>query len=427
MAARWLVAVVFLAWPMTIHAGLTAGPTVGATTSDRAQVMVATDTPATVQVRFATDPALQTFTLSPEATTESSQGFAVKLDLVNLVPITRYHYDVLLDGVSQFGAPFPSFVTFAPATDAHAFKFIVLTDFAERETAPLVPTFASAMQEGADFVFIGGDFDHREMTTLDGFRDRYRLMLNPATRGLSEFAGQILRSMSLGHQYDDHDSGVDNGDKTNPFKADKLRAYRELIPHYPLPQPGLGIWQSFRHGQVEFFVLDNRSQRDPRSSRTDPSRSMLDGDALGASGQLQWLLNGLAASTARWKVIFSSVILNPTTKPTDGWAAFPEERQTILNVIQTNGVTGVIVVSGDLHMGGIDNGTTSGLPEIVVPGPDLPGCLSARNPGIWSEGIYGKPGPCRGYGVVEFTTNPDAVRMQIKDLNGQLRLEYALQ
>jgi phosphodiesterase/alkaline phosphatase D-like protein len=35
---------------------------------------------------------------------------------------------------------------------------------------------------------------------------------------------------------------------------------------------------------------------------------MLDGNNLGLFGQLAWLENGLINSTARWKIIFSSVV-----------------------------------------------------------------------------------------------------------------------
>ena len=70
---------------------------------------------------------------------------------------------------------------------------------------------------------------------------------------------------------------------------------------------------------------------------------------------------------AKWKFILSPVIFSTTTKDNDAWGAYRNERQLILDFIHSNNITGVIVLSGDLHMGGIDDGTNSGLPELVAP------------------------------------------------------------
>ena len=84
---------------------------------------------------------------------------------------------------------------------------------------------------------------------------------------------------------------------------------------------------------------------------------MLDGKNLGATGQLQWLKDRLLASTATWKVIFTSVVTNLGTKYPDGWSGFQTEWNDLKTFINSNGIKGVLFISGDLHLGAIDNGT----------------------------------------------------------------------
>src|SRR5438034_5726432 len=97
---------------------------------------------------------------------------------------------------------------------------------------------------------------------------------------------------------------------------------------------------------------------------------MLDGNNFGATGQLQWLENGLLTSTAQWKIIFTSVITNPGTKQNDAWGAYQTEWNALRDFINTNNIQGVVFVSGDLHLGAIDNGTQAGFPEMCVSTPN---------------------------------------------------------
>ena len=153
---------------------------------------------------------------------------------------------------------------------------------------------------------------------------------------------------------------------------------------------------------------------------------MLDGNALGASGQLEWLKQRLLASSSTWKIIFSSVVANPTAKLGDGWAVFQTEWQHVRGFIEDNDITGVVILSGDLHIGGIDNGLASGFPEMVVPASNSPTCLTGKL-GKWSEGVYYRSSsPCYGYGVVTVLTNPHRLLLEVKDENGKVQLSYTV-
>jgi alkaline phosphatase D len=82
---------------------------------------------------------------------------------------------------------------------------------------------------------------------------------------------------------------------------------------------------------------------------------MLDGDESDGDpkGQKQWLKDGLLTSTAQWKIIASSVPWNSTVPKDDAWWDFMAEREELMQRIDTNGIGGIIVVSGDIHTGGL--------------------------------------------------------------------------
>lgn len=410
-------------------AHLTHGPLAGGVTDHSADIWVRTNERAEVQIEYSTDSAMQNAQTGAPQTTDADGDFTTIAKIPNLAPRTEYFYNVRVNDVPQFAAPYPRFETFASRGDTTPFRFVFLSDFRTvSRITQQVDTFPHAAAEKPDFVILGGDFDHRNPDTLDAKREMFR-DLYTAANGMEDFVKQVLPNLALVHFWDDHDYGDNNTDKTYPHKALSLQVLKEYFPLYPIPAQG--DWQSFSYGDADFFVLDARSQRDPPKGPNGPEKSMLDGDDLGAEGQLAWLLNGLKNSTATWKFIVSPVIFNPTTKNRDGWGAYPDERAAILDFIRSNHIPGVIILSGDLHAGAIDDGTNSGLPELVVPtandGFDKR-CLTepTGNVGIWSVGHYGDASgaPCNGYAVV--TVEDSRVLLQVKDSQGATKLEYTV-
>jgi len=405
------------------YAMLAHGPIVGAVTSQEAVVWIQTNTHATVQARYSDQPDLAGALTTEAQPINPDANFTAKIALRDLTPSTEYYLDVLVNGVSQLRAPYTRFKTFPPVGAVQDFTFAQLTDFsASPELA--AQTFVSVDKENPDFVIIGGDFPHGKHKDLDSTRANYELMYDTRTSpSIADFVARILGRYAVVHMWDDHDSGMDNGDKTNRLLPLMRRVLEEMFPTYSLPQKGNGDWQKFSYAQADFFVLDARSQRDPNEKRDGPDKSMLDGNRLGAEGQLEWLKQGLKQSTAQWKFIISPVAFNPTAKPEDAWGAFRYEHDAIVKFTRDNHITNVIVISGDMHAGAIDNGAHSGFPEMLTSGPNGGGCISTPHPGEWSEGFYGQePGPCNGYGVARVYADPPRVELQVKDEQGRTRV-----
>ena len=148
--------------------------------------------------------------------------------------------------------------------------------------------------------------------------------------------------------WDDHDAAVDDI-WLGPY-VDRPAWKRPMVEHFRRnwnnPASGSashpGVWFRFSLGDVDFFLLDGRTYR------TNPfveERTML------GPVQKAWLLDGLGASEASFKVIASPVAWADGAKPgsRDTWSGFPEEREEIFRFVEENDVTGVVLLSSDRH------------------------------------------------------------------------------
>lgn len=157
-----------------------------------------------------------------------------------------------------------------------------------------------------------------------------------------------------------------------------LRAYDEWMPvrlsGTATVGDGTTIQRRFRFGSlVELTMLDLRSRRDERVEPRDVALAD-ERRTLTGTDQESWLAQGLAASTARWKLVGNPVMVAPmlmpprprgeelalreTTDPmtwgspepnTDTWDGYPAERRRLLQGLADAGVGDVVFLSGDVH------------------------------------------------------------------------------
>jgi alkaline phosphatase D len=385
-------------------------PLVGGVTDISAVVVVRTTKPATVVVHYGIG-LLDSAT--PPVTTLSGDDDAGQVTLDGLLPETTYSYSVEINGVLE--ANVFSFRTFPPATEQRSFTFLA---YADQDTPAPAPAWAAGAAENPAFVVQLGDFTHSSGSTkhkrkINDFWHINRISTTSSPAG-RDFSAAIAGSFPLVHIWDDHDYGLNNGDRKFKYRSFAMQAFADDFPTYPLSS-SRGFWQSFRYAQAEVFLLDLRSERDPDGMKEDGTKSML-----GAT-QKAWLLNGLLNSTATWKFIVSSSVWNPHSKPVDSWALYKREQDEIVDFIRTNAITGVIFMSGDIHSSGaIDNGTNSYFPEISVPHTNLDEttCTGGGICGTWSEGYTA--GHTDG-GYAKFIVTADSVTLEAKGTSGAVR------
>jgi alkaline phosphatase D len=360
-----------------------------------------------------------------------------------------------------------TFRTFPDPDTIPEFKFVVLTDFAmgpsgtECPQNPALPdecpdlgttTFEKADAEAPAFALLGGDFDHRNPGTYGGdecggdrtctYPKMWKDLYTCTTWGGSNLCGRILQKYPLAHVWDDHDYNSNDSKGTYRYKQLAHDMFVRYFPPYPLP--GLpdcgdpptacaGIWQSFSYAYADFFLLDSRSQRCPTVDLAKGCKkvSMLDGftDPGLDGAQMVALKDWLRATRPGlvWKFIWSPVVFNQTMQKDDSWFGYPAERNALVDFIRVNNIKNVVILSGDLHVGAIDDGVSGSgqLPEMVSPAVNFTGsggfrCQSipSESRGSWSHGMYttGGPTPCNGYGVISVT--PASVTLTIKDSTG---------
>jgi len=409
--------------------GLTHGPLVGAVTDTSAVIWMRAEAPpeATIVAELATEDTFENALTFPFSS--SGPDGTWKASAIGLRPHTTYYVDIEINGESRMKGRYSEFTTFVPRGEPVDFKFAILTDFFGNEDSGVFEQVARH-EPSLDFVYLGGDFWHANIDDMQGKRDEFKSMysLHTPQAYAGYFVRDILSQYPVAHCYDDRDMGKNNADKTYPNKAETLQVLQEYFPTYPMSSRG--CWQKFSYGQADFFILDTRSQSDPAKTPDGPDKSMLDGDELGDEGQRRWLEDSLLSSTAKWKLIFSGSPFNPTVKKRDAWYGYPHERERLIDFVQSNNINGIVIISGDLHAGGIDDGTNASFPEMLVPSPNWKYCLTAQHIGVWSHGFYAsvedkrkQDDPCSGYGVVSVMTDPDRILLQVKNDKGETELE----
>jgi alkaline phosphatase D len=155
--------------------------------------------------------------------------------------------------------------------------------------------------------------------------------------------------------YDDHDYGLNNGDKTLALRNLSQQLFFDFlqVPNDSARRQRSGVYSSrtktlqfenFRTFTYKVVLLDSRSNKDPVGSP--------EGDFLGPE-QWSWLEEELADSEPDFFLLGSSIQVLPTDKfLEETWNEFPKQRARLLNLI-TSAPSKVVIISGDIHTGEI--------------------------------------------------------------------------
>ncbi|MDH5427274.1 MAG: alkaline phosphatase D family protein [Nitrospirota bacterium] len=309
--------------------GLEMGCAVGDVTHNEALVWVKTEGPQEVQVLYMTD---DPHWIAPQETlltlTSADRDFTARIPLVNLSPQTRYFYRMLVPGKRR--GPICQFVTAPLPQDSKSVTFVIGGD--TRNSFRPFSIFEFMREAEPDFFVYLGDTIYAdkdaEALTLPDYWKKYVENRDGITQRL--FATTPIFVM-----WDDHevDSDFTMIHRRLPIGR---QAFFDYWPIRSSIQDPYRLYRSFKWGKgVELFLLDCRQYRNPETK-------MMIGDE-----QKEWLLQGLAASSATFKFIVSSV---PFSDPRDDkWGEYPDERDDILRTIKEQHIPGVIFLAGDVH------------------------------------------------------------------------------
>lgn len=425
------------------------GPIVGAVEINSAVFLFKTSEPSKVRVQISEKENFDDSFFTEEFQSEKSDYNYVKIKYDKLDADTEYFYRAIIN--DQPAGSTNRFKTF-PERKEYSFSFgFGSCQQGRAESNPVI--FPVIGKDSLRFFIHLGDWtypDHiigRDFSlNMDKIEDSY-MMRYDKSYPLYE---NVLQQMPIAYIYDDHDFTVNDSDGEHPGKENAINGYRKFFPHYELPNPDNGIWQSFQFGDVEFFMLDLRSQRNKNSDALDSDgmyapkegHSILAGFDIDGENQRDWLVKSLKNSTAKWKVIVSTVVFNPkyidaakdpqiskafpriVRGVIDKWAGYPEDVELLLNTINKNNIKNVIMISGDSHSSNIDDGTNSIIPEISssnldVKNTNLDLIMNLAGYNIWNKGSL--KGDKYAYGRVSFVYgSEDYALLEIIDDSGTI-------
>lgn len=208
-----------------------------------------------------------------------------------------------------------------------------------------------------------------EIMTIDDYRNRYAQYRSDVHLRAAHAAFPWVVT------WDDHE--VENnyanlipekGQSVEAFVKRRAAAYQAYYEHMPLRKSSLPegadmrLYRGFSYGDLaNFFVLDSRQYRDDQANgdtsspqteeSLDPSRTLL------GTEQEKWLADGLLHSNSKWNVLpqqifFAERNYGTPTEPRysmDSWDGYPAARERVMEVVKSNDITNLVVLTGDVH------------------------------------------------------------------------------
>lgn len=288
-------------------------------------------------------------------------GGYVQMEMRGLSSGTRYQYafsEIGPDGLPIAQSEVAYFKTAPAEKDLVSLRFGAVSCVKYLYEAPLLEQAAT---EDFDFFMFNGDNSYNDgMTQVDEFRGRWAQTLS------KKGCLALRRSTSMISTIDDHD--IENNFDMETIGFQKFEAGRQtFFEHMPMRRNATNpnqIWRQLSWGKtLDIFVLDCRTER--RAST---------GQYL-SRAQMRWLKEGLAESRAMFKVIMNSVPISEFSvlpMAYDRWEGFPEQRQEILEFIDSSLITNLLWISGDFHftsLGRVSNSGAGFTQREVLAGP----------------------------------------------------------
>ena len=317
--------------------------------------------------------------------TDELRDHTIKIDVDGLEPGTTYYYRFYALGrVSPIGRTRTAsagedvahlrFGVVSCASWAHGY-FHIYDELGGRADLDAVIHLGDYIYEFADGEY--GDLRQLdppyELLTLDDYRRRYRLYRS--SPGLQE----VHRQHPMIATWDDHEiandgwtGGAANHDdaQEGPWSERREAATQAYFEYLPIREGMEGrVYRAMPYGGlVDLIVLDTRfegrdeqvnlfSDPDPLVAIADPERQML------GEEQETWLFDRLSSSSAQWILLAQQVMIGQTiitqgegdepNRPlfSDPWDGYEGARRRLLEFVEGEGITNMVVLTGDVHSG----------------------------------------------------------------------------
>ena len=142
-------------------------------------------------------------------------------------------------------------------------------------------------------------------------------------------------------------------------RAAAYKAYLEWMPIREAPGGGIHLYRSFRFGNLaDLIMLDTRGLRDQQVGSSDVELLADQRRSILGAPQEAWLFDQLRASQragSAWRVLGQQVMFSRLGQPgrgallPDSWDGYPMARDRVMDLLTSERVRDVAVLSGDVH------------------------------------------------------------------------------
>ena len=347
----------------------------GGVTSDSVSVNAKlTDTSSTVRLVLSASPQFFSPVYSSFYSVDTNTNMMVAMRVGGLLPSTKYYYAVESGGVLDSSIDdIGSFTTYGAG--AFSFSFVAGSCCLNSDHGVY-----SVMKNLNPLFYVNmGDLHYanpNSATNIYAHRDPYESQVLSRQR-----AAAFFKQVPIDYVWDDHDFCGNNSDSSYVGKQNARRAYREYVPHYPLPSPTGAIYQSYKVGRVRFIHTDLRSDRYGTSMMGAQQKAWFKSECVDARNNneiIAWI------SSTTWNGN------NP-----DNWGGFQSERTELSDFFRDSMISNMFIICGDAHMLGIDDGSHADFSSCVTNGSLYPVFAAAAlnqngsyKGGTFSEGGY---------------------------------------
>jgi prolyl oligopeptidase len=272
--------------------GIDRGPLSGAITPTTAVIKAKLSRDgSSARLLYGTDSSLKNVSRTAPAIAHGDHGKMVAFPLKDLKPDTQYHFALEVDGTMDPGKA-GRFRTFPKPNEPASFRFAFASC---ARTGSTNAVFDVIRESDPLFYMNTGDFHYQDITnnSIKRFRRAYDLVLKSAPQA------RLYQNVPLNYVWDDHDFGGNNASRKRSTLGAAHEAYKDYVPHYPLPAGDGGpIYHSFTVGRAKFIVTDLRSQRDSPETPEGREKTMMGPE------QKAWFKKELLASKDKYPLIF---------------------------------------------------------------------------------------------------------------------------
>ncbi|MDX5346469.1 MAG: alkaline phosphatase family protein [Hymenobacteraceae bacterium] len=288
------------------------------------------------------------------------------------------------------------------------------------------PLWRPILQNDPDLWIWLGDNIYGDTDDMRLLREKYQKQKQQV------YYQELLKQVPVIGIWDDHDYGRNDAGKEFAYKQESKELLLEFldVPADAPVRKHEGAYQSYTYGtgnkKIKVILLDGRYFRDPINLKFGKIKfKNKKGDMLGEA-QWQWLEEQLTNSDAAIHVIGSGVQVIPNQNQYEKWANFPEARNRLFNLIEKTDPSGVIFISGDMHLAEL---SLIKLPDYPYPIYELTSSglthhrseSSSNNPFRVSKQVA-----ALNFGLLKFNWQPKAVEveMEVRGTGNKLLMEH---